>query len=589
MALDGIVLRAISFELNEKLLGGRIDKVYQPERDEIIVLIRNKGHNYKLLVSASSNNPRIHLTETTKSNPETPPMFCMLLRKHLQGGRIVNIEQVLLERILKIEIQNLDELGNISIKQLTVEIMGRHSNIILIDKSSNKIIDSIKRITPDISTVRQILPGLIYNLPPSQEKINPLDINKDIFFSSMDNTNDGTPVYKFFYKTYMGLSPLIAREICHRTDLNNSTLIGQLDENDKEQLFNSFKKIIEMVQKNQYTPNIVLDENSSKLLGFSVIDIQQYGSFPKKNYSEISNVLEEFYYKRDHLDRLKQKSSNLKKVITNKLERSINKLAKQKEELINAEKREKYKIYGDLLTANLYRIDKSNQVELENFYSENIEKVVIKLDPRLSPAQNAQKYYKKYNKLKNAHEVVAEQIKKTKEEVEYLENVLLSIENCTTIEELEEIREELSKEGYIKLNRKNKNKKEALSQPKHYISTDGFHIYVGKNNKQNDYLTIKFAGKNDIWLHTKDIPGSHVIIKTEGKEVPESTVLQGAMLAAFYSKGNMSSNVPVDYTEKKNVKKPNGAKPGMVIYENYKTIYVTPKNEDINKITKVED
>lgn len=594
MSLDGIVIKSLVNELNLKILNGRIEKIYQPERDEIILNIRNKGEKFKLLLSASSNNPRVHITESVKGNPLNPPMFCMLLRKHLQGGRIVNISQPSLERIVKIDIQSLDELGILSTKELIIEVMGRHSNIILIDKTSSKVIDSIKRITPDISSVRLILPGLEYKLPPTQNKINPLSINNDLLVGVIESHNKGDLLYKSIYKTFVGISPLIARELCWKAGIEPHIPIGALSNHHKEALTAVFDDLMESIKANIYTPTIIINEEDNKVTAFSAIDIKQFGDLSKHHFDSMSNVLEEYYVIRDRYERIKQKSIDFKKTISIKLERNQNKLAKQKNELLNAKKREKYKICGDLITSNMYKIEKGQkEIICLNYYSPTQEEITVALDPRLTPSQNAQKYYKRYNKLKTALSVVSDQIKKTLEDIEYLENILLSIQNCSEINELEEIREELIAEGYLK--DKNKRKKDkrkqqsSVSKPKHFISSDHYDIYVGKNNKQNDYLTIKFASKNDIWLHTKEIPGSHVIIKSKGEDIPENTLIEAALLAAFHSKGSMSSNVPVDYTERKNVKKPNGSKPGMVIYDNNNTIYVTPKKEEVNKLIKVEN
>ncbi|WP_202711258.1 Rqc2 family fibronectin-binding protein [Sporosalibacterium faouarense] len=592
MSLDGIVTRSIIHELNEKIVDGKVDKVYQPEEDEIIINIRAKGSNAKLLISASSNNPRIYLTKHTKSNPIKPPMFCMLLRKHLQGGRITNIRQSAMDRIIHIDVQSFDELGVLSTKTLIVEIMGRHSNIILIEEENNKILDSIKRVTPDISSVRQVFPGILYKEPPSQDKLNALFIEKNTLLEKINENNEGTPLFKFIYKNYMGISPLIAREICYRAEIDSSTKLGALSDEMIDGFFSSFSDLMEKVKYEKYSPTMILDREKREVVAFSTIDIKQYSNYSKTHFDSISEVLEEYYETRDRMDRIKQKSSSLKKLITTKLDRAKNKLAKQKEELLTAEKREKYKIYGELLTANIYRIEQGqNEIEVDNFYSENNEKITISLDPRYTPSQNAQKYFKRYTKLKNAYEFVSNEIIHTKDEIEYLDHILVSIDNCTDVEELEEIREELIDEGYIKKHSKKKKKnkgKSNQSEPRHYKSSDDYDLYVGKNNKQNDYLTLKFASKDDIWLHTKDIPGSHVIIKTKGEEVPAQTIREAALLAAYYSKGKMSSNVPVDYTERRNVRKPNGAKLGMVIYENNNTIYVTPKIEEINKIKELD-
>jgi len=593
MSLDGIVVKSIVNELNSMILYGKIDKIYQPEKDEIILSIRNQGQNFKLLLSASSNNSRVYLTKSTKVNPAHPPMFCMLLRKHLQGGKITCITQPSLERIMKIEIQSLDELGNIKLKTLVIEIMGKHSNIILIENETNKIIDSIKRIPSSISTVRQVLPGIEYKFPPSHNKLNPLIVDKNTYVELIKSADKVIPVYKHLYLSFVGLSPLIAREICFLADIDENKLIGQLANNEVDNLYYSFNKIFDSIKNNVFYPTMIKTQNKINVLEFSVINLLQYGVLPKISYDTVSDLLEDYYMLRDKNDRIKQKSTDLRKNVSNKLERALNKLAKQKKELIEAEKREKYKVYGDLITANIYKMqEKQHEIELENYYSEKLEIIKIKLNPSLSPSQNAQRYYKKYNKLKNAFELVSKQILKTEEEILYLENILYSLENCTEINELEEIREELRNEGYF--NRKpskikKKNNKISISKPSHFISSDGYDIFVGKNNKQNDYLTLKIASKEDLWLHTKNIPGSHVIIKHKGNSIPNSTLIEGALLAAYYSKSKMSSNVPVDYTQRKNVKKPNGAKPGMVIYDYYNTIYITPDPLLINNINKVED
>jgi len=591
MSLDGIVVKSIVHELANKIVDGKIDKVYQPEEDEILISLRNRGQNIRLLLSASSNNPRVYITKSTKSNPTAPPMFCMLLRKHLLGGKILSVTQPSLERIIQIDIQSFDELGILSTKELIIEVMGRHSNIILIDKESQKIVDSVKRVPFSVSSVRQVLPGLIYSLPPAQDKINPLNLNKVDLMSRLDSSDNSQPLFKFLYSNFVGLSPLTAREICYLSNLDDNIPIGSIDDNAKESLYYSFSNFMDNINKNNFNPVIVQNINNTELIAFSSIDIKQFGQLNKICHDWISEVLEEFYLTRDNIDRIKQKSNDLRKLVSNKLERAYSKLSKQREEFHDSEKRDEYRIYGDLITANMYKLQKGqDKISLENFYSENLEEIEIKLNPRLTPNQNAQKYFKKYNKLKNAYELVGEQIVKTKEEVDYLEHLLMSMENCTEVKELEEIKEELVKEGFLKGKSKSnkKNNSAVSSAPNHFMSSDGYDIYVGKNNKQNDYLTLKLSTKDDIWLHTKEIPGSHVIIKSKGKKIPEGTLMEAAILAAYFSKGKMSSNVPVDYTERKNVRKPSGAKPGMVIYDNNNTIYITPSIEEINKIRKVE-
>ena len=590
MSLDGIVLNNICLELKNTLIDCKVDKVYQPEKDEIHLNIRTRGANLRLLISASSNNPRVYFTEFTKDNPQNPPMFCMLLRKHIQGGRIIDVEQISLERILKISIESMNELGDMTVKELIIEIMGKHSNIILLDRASEKIIDSIKRVPISISSVRQLLPGLIYTAPPSQDKAYPVNIEKDDFLKLLNNS-DEMFVYKFLYQHFIGLSPLISKEICLLSNIDNFLKLSDLSERDKEDLFAKFKEVYIHVKSGVYMPTLIKDESDYNIVAFSSVDLKQFPGLPKVHFESISKLLDYYYLTRDKLDRIKQRSNDLKKSITIKLDRALNKLAKQEREILDAEARDKFKVYGELITANIYQLEKGQEeVELDNFYTANYEKVKVTLNKNLTPSENAQKYFKKYNKLKTAYAVVSKELIKTKEEVNYLEHILLALETSTEVEELDEIREELIKEGYFKRSNKKGCKKQikTTSEPHHYKSSDGFDIYVGKNNKQNDYLTLRFASKEDIWLHTKVIPGSHVIIKSEGREVPENTILEAAYLSGFYSKGKMSSNVPIDYTERKNVRKPNGAKPGMVIYDTNNTIYITPSVENIAKIEKVE-
>ena len=589
MSLDGIVTRAIVTELNYTILGGRVDKIYQHEKDEILINIYNKGKNRKLLISASSNNPRIHLTKYGKSNPSSPPMFCMLLRKHLTGGIILNIEQFQMDRIIFIDISSLDELGNPTEKRIIVEIMGKYSNIILIDKTSQKIIDAIKRVTSDMSRIRQVLPGIKYLFPRQDHKLNPLELTENNYYQLMDEDKGNKPIYKFFYTNYIGLGPLISKEICFQSNIDIDRPLVSLDMKERKLIFNTFMIVINKIKEKDFKPILIKKNYGKNYVAFYGLDIDQYGK-NKLCLDSMSSVLDEYYIKNDTLDRVNQKSQSLKKSVLTKLERSLNKLAKQKQELEDSKNREKYKIYADLISANLYRINKgSDKVELENFYSENMEKIIVPLDKRYSPAENAQRYYKRYSKLKKANQLLLQQIPETEEEIDYLENVLNSIDNCTEVIEIDEIKEELIKEGYLKGNLNRRKKKVAFSKPHHYLSSYGFHIFVGKNNKQNDYLTLKTAHKEDLWLHVQKMPGSHVIIKTNNQRVPEKTLEEAAMLAAYYSKAKNSTNVAVDYTEKKNVKKPKNAKTGMVIYENFNTVFVTPDIVKIENMKKIED
>lgn len=579
MAFDGIVTRAIVNELKEKILFGRVDKIYQTERDELIINIYNKGVNYKLLISANSNHPRFHLTEVSKSNPQSPPMFCMLLRKHITSGIILNIEQLDNDRIVFLDISSLDELGNDKELRLVIEIMGRHSNVILIEKDTQKIIDSIYRVTEDISRVRQILPGLKYDFPPLQDKLNYENINFDEFHSNFMNFN-GKQVYKFFYSTYTGLSPLISKELCYNADVFHNTNPKDLTNEEINKLFKSLDNFSNSITNNHFFP--VYYTNKNAIDSFYCISLNSKSDFEETHFESMSKVLDSSFSKKDNNDRIRQKSQNIRKIIDNHIDRTVNKLEKQKNELKLSKDRDIFKVYADLLSANLYKLTfNTDLVVLENFYDEKLTDLEIPLDKKISPAQNANRYYKRYSKLKNAEILLTEQIPITKDEIEYLESILLSVEHCEDVSDLEVIEDELISYGYIKKKaKKAKSNNIAKSKPYHFKSSDGYDIYVGKNNKQNDELTLKFANKDDIWLHTQKIPGSHVIIrKSTNEDIPLSTITEAAKLAAYYSKARESLLVSVDYTEKKNISKAKGSKLGMVFYNDFETLLVDPKSD----------
>lgn len=585
MALDGLVIHCIVNELNKKLLGGKIDKVYQPENDEVVLHIRNNKENFKLVLSCSASNPRVYLANNyKKENPINAPMFCMLFRKYIQGGNIVNISQIGFERIIKISVESFDELKEKTTKDIIIEIMGRHSNIILTHSLDNKIIDSAKRIPPSVSRVRQILPGHNYVLPPEQDKLNPIDeVSLNLFVDTLTSFNG--PIFKAIYSKFLGVSPVIAKEICFRANIDENTLIDEISSNDISKVYKEFHNLFKFINDNIYNPSMIIDESIDKVLDFSCINLSQFSNLSIINDDSISKILENYYATKDIKDRIHQRSSDLRKSISIKLDRLYNKLNKQEKELIESENAEIYKIKGELITSYIYMIEKGiKSVEVANFYDPEYKNITISLNPNFTPSENAQKYFKKYNKMKTAKKEITSQIEITKEEINYLENIILSIENCENLAELMDIREELSKVGYLRAKNNSKKETKLTTKPHEFISSNGFKILVGKNNKQNDNLTLKIASNEDIWMHTKNIPGSHVIIKTEGKEVPDETIFEGAMLAAFFSKSKMSSQVPVDYTKKKNVKKPNGSKPGMVIYETNSTIYVTPTEELIAKL-----
>lgn len=589
MALDGFSISNIIYELKNTIIGGRVDKIYQPEKDEIVLQIRNKGNAYKLLLTANASSPRLHFSNIQKENPINAPLFCMVLRKHLASGKIVDITQPNFERIVNIQVESINELGDYSIKTLIFEIMGKHSNIILID-DKNTILESIKHISFDKSSVREVLPSKTYVLPPSQDKKDPLKTNFDEFLYIIKNSIP-TKIQQLIYKSYNGISPILSSEICHNADIDPSKNIEELSNNQINDLYNSLNNIVMLNTQKQFNPQIIYNENES-ILDFTVFDFNMFKHLNKKYFSSISELLEFFYKSKDLTYRLNQKSQDLKRLISQNIERCVKKKDIQQKTLKDIENRDTLKLYGELITSNIYAIKKGmTKVKLNNFYSENFEEIEIRLDPNLTPAENAQKYFKKYNKEKRTFIALQDQIKQNNEELLYLESVLSSVSSCTDEYDIKEIRAELSEQGFLKRQKNSKNNKQKSSKrakPLHYISSDGFHIYVGKNNTQNDELTLRFAKPLDMWFHTKDIAGSHVIVVSEGKEIPNSTLNEAANLAAYYSKATNSSLVPVDYTPKKFIKKPNGAKPGMVIYETNKTAYITPNEKLIENMQKID-
>lgn len=563
MSFDGLVTRAVVNELKQSLIGGRIHKIYQPFDSDILLIIRNQKKNFQLYISTSANFSRIHLTNERYPNPQQPPMFCMLMRKHLEGSIIKNIHQVSLDRIVHIELETRDELEDISTKTLVAEIMGRHSNIILVDTNTKKIIDSLKHLPPSVNSYRTVLPGSLYVSPPEQNKLNPLTADKDAILKKVD-FNQGK-MHEQLVKHFAGLSPTMSKEIVHRAGLAN-----------KETLPQAFLTVMESIRNEKYTFEIVRSQREV----YSIISLTHIDG-ERTAYSSLNEMLDRFYFGKAERDRIKQQAQDLEKFLSNELNKNKRKLKKLEKTLQDSEKAQKYQLYGELLTAYMHQIKRGmKQVELENYYEPG-EKVTIELDPLKTPAENAQAYFHKYTKAKNAVDIVKQQIEETYENIAYFELLLVQMEKAS-IEDIAGIREELEEQGIIKRKRQKEKKKNDKPKLETYQSSEGIPILVGKNNKQNEYLTLKLANKNDTWLHAKDIPGSHVVIRSE--QFGDATLHEAAMLAAYFSKAKLSSNVAVDYTKIRYVKKPNGAKPGFVTYTNQKTLYVTPDEDLVRKL-----
>lgn len=578
MALDGIALHHLVKELSSQLVGGRIQKIYQPEKDELLFAVHRNKDKHQLLLSANSNHPRVHLVRQTKENPDQPPMFCMLLRKKLVGGVIESIEQVAFDRILEITIKSRSELMEDTQHRLIVEIMGRHSNIILLE--NDIITDSIKRINRFISSYREVLPGRTYLAPPMDKRdyrsINPQDLAR-LLQSGQSRTLD-----KAIMDQLQGVSKLAAVELTERCGLDPKMPVAELTINEGANLYDAMKNLVDHPVYNLYLDNGIIKD-------FATYSCGVYQDLEHRTYDSLSVLLEDFYLGKDTQQRIQQRSASFQQTITARLERDYNKLNNLTQDFKQAENAEEAKLFAEILYANLYELkEKTHKLLLPNFYDDT--EIEIPLDIRFTPAENAKRYYDKYNKQKRALVFIQEQLDKTKDEIYYLESILDSIEKCSGVEELKEIREELVETGFVKAHgRKGKKEKETTSKPLSFRSSEGFALLVGKNNRQNDQLTLKTASKDDLWFHVKDIPGSHVILRTEGKTPGEASIQEAALLAAYFSKAKQSANVPVDYALVKFVKKPKGAKPGMVIYTDNRTLYVTPEKTRLLEFADLEE
>ena len=578
MAFDGIVVAGLVHELKQKLTDGRIAKIAQPEADELLLTIKSPCGQHRLLISANASLPLIYLTDTNKPSPITAPNFCMLLRKHINNGRIINISQPGLERIIDFEIQHLDELGDIKTKHLIVELMGKHSNIIFVD--NGVILDSIKHVNSIMSSVRQVLPGKDYFIPDTMSKKDPLTVDKEEFEATV--FSKPMPLSKAIYTSFTGISPTIAENICFECKFDSSQPANTLVKGDQNIIWMSFYQLINNIKAENFYPTIY--EKDDKPEEFSAVKLSTFSDCKAISYESISELLENYYAKKNQYTRMRQKSVDLRKIVSTILERDNKKYNIQLKQLKDTEKKDKYKVYGELLTTYGYSIEPGTKsFETVDFYSGK--PVTIPLDPTISPIDNAKKYFNKYTKLKRTYEALIDIIKETKNSIDYLETINVAIDIAGNEEDLKAISNELAETGYIKKRNLNKGKKvKDKSKPLHFISSDGFDMFVGKNNIQNEELTFKVATGNDWWFHSKTFPGSHVIVKCNNQELPDATFEEAAHLAAHYSKGSSQDKVEIDYIQKKHIKKVAGAMPGFVIYHTNYSMTVSPDISEIKEI-----
>ena len=578
MALDGIVIANMVKELNESILGGKINKIAQPENDELLITIKNNKTQYRLLISAGASLPLIYFTQKNKPGPLTAPNFCMLLRKYIGSGKFTKIWQPGLERIIHFEIEHLNEMGDLCRKDLIVEIMGKHSNIIFCD-DKGMIIDSIKHVSAQMSSIREVLPGRNYSSLATSEKYDPLIISERDFKASV--CTRPMPLAKALYMTLTGISPLIAEEICHRSSLESSQSANSLSESEQTHLYHIFSMLMDNVRTGHFSPLIIY--NGKEPVEFSSVPLTQYQDFTSLEYTAVSDVLETYYAAKNAITRIRQRSADIRRIVQTALERDYKKYDLQLRQLKDTEKREKYKVYGELINAYGYGLEPgAKKLDALNYYTN--EMISIPLDPTMTPQENARKNFDRYNKLKRTCEALQKLTVETKEAIEHLESIRTALDIALSEEDLVQIKEELTQYGYIR--RKHAGKKVKItSRPLHFLSGDGYHIYVGKNNFQNEELTFKFASGNDWWFHAKGAPGSHVIVKNpDGGEMPDRTYEEAARLAAHYSANSEAEKTEIDYVQKKHVKKVNGKLPGFVIYH---TNYSMLIDSDISEIEQI--
>ncbi|MCY7440641.1 NFACT family protein [Bacillus altitudinis] len=569
MSFDGIFTYGMTNELQETLTGGRISKIHQPYKHELIFHIRSKGKNHKLLLSAHPSYARVQLTEHHDDNPSEPPMFCMLLRKHLEGGFIERFEQIGLDRVIVLHVRSRNEIGDEQTRKLYIEIMGRHSNLILVEDETEQIIDGLKHLSPSVNSYRTVLPGHQYLLPPAQQKLNPFDVTKEDILKHL-RFQEGK-IANQIVDTFSGVSPLFAKEAVHRAGLAN-----------QETIPSTLLEMFQLIQAHSFTPQLTRKDGKEY---FYLLELQHVDG-DMKTFDSLSELLDRFYFGKAERDRVKQQAADLERFVANEKKKNENKLKKLTRTLEESQNAHKYQLYGELLTANIYAIKKGDkEATVINYYDEEGGEITITLKTNKTPSENAQAYFTKYQKAKNAVEAVNEQIERTHEEIVYFDELIQQLSSASP-KDLEEIREELVEGKYLrpKQKRNAKKKKPSAIQLEAYESSQGVPILVGKNNKQNEYLTTKAAARDDIWLHTKDIPGSHVVIRHKAPD--EQTLLEAAQIAAYFSKAKESSSVPVDYTKIRHVKKPNGAKPGFVTYDQQQTLFVTPDEDVVLKLRK---
>ena len=578
MAFDGITIANIVTELNQTITGGKINKIAQPVNDELIITIKNQRKQYRLFLSASASLPLIYLTETNKPSPLTAPNFCMLLRKHIGSGKIIAIEQPGMERIIRFTIEHLNELGDLCTKYLIVEIMGKHSNIIFCNEE-DQIIDSIKHVSAHMSSVREVLPGRPYFIPETQSKLNPFVLTEEIFQEKIFPRP--VNVAKAIYTSITGISPLMAEEVCYRAGIDGGIPTDGLEDVERVHLAHTFLRMVDDIRDGHFEPNIIY--KGKEPVEFACFPLSQYQDYRAVSYPSIFPVLETYYAEKNIVTKMRQKTVDLRKIVQNALERNVKKYQLQQKQLKDTEKKEKYRVWGELLNTYGYEVEPgAKSMEALNYYTN--EMIQIPLDETMTPQENAKKYFDKYSKLKRTKEALDTLLQETGDEIKHLESIAASLDIASSEEDLVQIKEEMMEYGYVKRKNTGGKKVKVTSRPYHYISSDGYDIYVGKNNFQNDELSFKFASGNDWWFHAKGQPGSHVIVKSKNEELPDRTFEEAGKLAAYYSKGRQAPKVEIDYTQKKNLRKPTGGKPGFVVYYTNYSLLIEPDITGLQQI-----